>query len=164
MRELITSTNLTAVDAPLWNTPERHGSVVSVVTWLLIIATVFVMLARLVTRYATIKTLRWDDTMAILAMVRISFLSSCHRRCLKPPLTRPYIPGHCYRSIHCSFLLIHTWAGFSRRHHPSRSAGCDPKGASSPRHEQAHGAWSYSSNTSSRPYTLVSSSTLSPWV
>lgn len=69
MREVITSTNLTAADAPLWNTAERHGSVVSVVTWLLIIATVFVVVARVVTRYATMKTLRRDDIMAIFAMV-----------------------------------------------------------------------------------------------
>ncbi|KAL8912045.1 MAG: hypothetical protein Q9171_002898 [Xanthocarpia ochracea] len=69
MREVITSTNLTAADAPLWNTAERHSSVISVVTWLLIIATVFVMLARVVTRYATMNTLRSDDIMAVLAMV-----------------------------------------------------------------------------------------------
>ncbi|KAL8837530.1 MAG: hypothetical protein Q9170_002489 [Blastenia crenularia] len=31
MRAVITSTNLTAADAPLWNTAERHGSVVSLV-------------------------------------------------------------------------------------------------------------------------------------
>ncbi|KAL8648732.1 MAG: hypothetical protein Q9210_004813 [Variospora velana] len=69
MREVITSTNLTAADAPLWNTAEHHGSVISVVTWLLIIGTVFVMVARVVTRYATTNTLRWEDIMAIFAMV-----------------------------------------------------------------------------------------------
>ncbi|KAI4270524.1 MAG: hypothetical protein L6R38_007107 [Xanthoria sp. 2 TBL-2021] len=69
MREVITSTNLTAADAPLWNTAEHHGSVVSVVTWLLTIATVFVVGARVVTRYATMNTLRADDIMAIFAMV-----------------------------------------------------------------------------------------------
>ncbi|KAL8981399.1 MAG: hypothetical protein Q9177_005580 [Variospora cf. flavescens] len=69
MREVITSINLTAADAPLWNTPEHHGSVVSVVTWLLIIATVFFMVARIVTRYTTTNTLRWDDILAISAMV-----------------------------------------------------------------------------------------------
>ncbi|KAL8707084.1 MAG: hypothetical protein Q9220_007824 [cf. Caloplaca sp. 1 TL-2023] len=69
MREVITSTNLTAADAPLWNTAERHGSVISIVTWLLIIATVFVVVARVLTRYATMNTLHWDDILAIFAMV-----------------------------------------------------------------------------------------------
>ncbi|KAL8847394.1 MAG: hypothetical protein Q9221_007581 [Calogaya cf. arnoldii] len=69
MREVVTSTNLTAADAPLWNTAERHGSVISVVTWLLIITTVFVVVARVVTRYATMNTLRSDDMLAICAMV-----------------------------------------------------------------------------------------------
>ncbi|KAL8788533.1 MAG: hypothetical protein Q9213_001606 [Squamulea squamosa] len=69
MKEVITSTNLTAADAPLWNTAEHHGSVISVVTWLLIITTVLVVVARIVTRYATMNTLRWDDIMAIFAMV-----------------------------------------------------------------------------------------------
>ena len=81
MKEVITSTNLTAADAPLWNTAEHHGSVVSVVTWLLIIATVFMMLARVVTRFATMKKLRWDDILAIFAMVRtFGPQSLCHRR------------------------------------------------------------------------------------
>ncbi|KAI4192075.1 MAG: hypothetical protein LQ346_004503 [Caloplaca aetnensis] len=69
MREVITSTNLTAADAPLWNTAEHHGSVISVVTWLLIIATVLVVVARVVTRYATTNTLQRADILAILAMV-----------------------------------------------------------------------------------------------
>lgn len=81
MREVITSTNLTAADAPLWNTAEHHGSVVSVVTWLLTIATVFVVGARVVTRYATMNTLRADDIMAIFAMVRMLSRSLCHGRC-----------------------------------------------------------------------------------
>ena len=87
MNEFVTSTGLTAADAPLWNTAEHHGPVVSVVTWLLIIATVFVMMARVVTRYAIVKTLRWDDILAIFAMVRMLTLSLCHRGCLKSPLT-----------------------------------------------------------------------------
>lgn len=138
MREVITSTNLTAADAPRWNTAEHHGSVVSVVTWLLSITTVFVVVARVLTRYATTNTLRWDDIMAIFALVRMLSLSLCHRRCHEPPLTRPCMAGHCYWSNHRSFYLINTWAGFSRRQIKSRSAGCDPKGASSPQHETNH--------------------------
>ena len=165
MKEVITSTNLTAADAPLWNTPEHHGPVVSVVTWLLVITTVFVMLARVVTRYATMKTLRSDDILATFAMVRTLSPSLYHRHCLKliRELTSPCIPGHCYRAIHCSFFLVDTWARLLRRQPQSRSAGSDPKGASLPqKRNKLHRA--ISSDTSRRPSTRVSCSMLSLWV
>ena len=69
MSDVITSTNLTAADAPLWNSSAHHGSVISIVTWILIIATVLAVIARVVTRYATINTLRWEDITAVFAMV-----------------------------------------------------------------------------------------------
>lgn len=77
-----TSYNLTAADAPLWNSETHHGPAVSVVTWLFIIAVVLSVTARTIARYAIIHTLRWDDILALLAMVRsfstrnLSFVSS----------------------------------------------------------------------------------------
>ena len=70
MAEVITSTNLTAADAPLWDSPEHHGPVVSVVTWMFIVTVVLGVTARTVTRYAIIRTLRWDDFVIIGALVR----------------------------------------------------------------------------------------------
>lgn len=65
--------NSTTTNSSLWNTPQHHGPVVSVVTWLLIIAVVLAVGARTVTRYAIIHTLRGDDITALLAMVRKTY-------------------------------------------------------------------------------------------
>ena len=80
--------NLTEADAPRWNTSEHHGPVVSVVTWLLIIAVVLAVAARLVTRYALIKTLRWDDWTVLLATVSPSSASPLLESQLIPILSR----------------------------------------------------------------------------
>ncbi|KAL8918034.1 MAG: hypothetical protein Q9172_005584 [Xanthocarpia lactea] len=120
MREVITSTNLTAADAPLWNTAERHGSVVSVVTWLLIIATVFVMLARLVTRYATMNTLRSDDIMAILAMltaigqsIAVSY-SSTHGLGSRADSISPNQQDVIQKALYASFILYIVTLGLAK--------------------------------------------------
>ncbi|KAL8860940.1 MAG: hypothetical protein Q9178_002695 [Gyalolechia marmorata] len=120
MREVITSTNLTAADAPLWNTAERHGSVVSVVTWLLIIATVFVMLARVVTRYATMNTLRSDDIMAILAMltaigqsIAVSY-SSTHGLGSRADSISPDQQDVIQKALYASFILYVVTLGLAK--------------------------------------------------
>ncbi|KAI4275922.1 MAG: hypothetical protein LQ337_002837 [Flavoplaca oasis] len=120
MKEVITSTNLTAADAPLWNTAEHHGSVVSVVTWLLIIATVFVMVARVVTRYATMKTLRWDDILAIFALVTaigqsiaVSF-SSTHGLGSRADGTSPDQQDVVQKALYASFLLYIVTLGLAK--------------------------------------------------
>ena len=56
-------------DTPHWNTEQHHGPAVSVVSWILIISVFFSVAARLMTRYAIIHTLRWDDITALLATV-----------------------------------------------------------------------------------------------
>ena len=69
MADVVTSTNLTAADAPLWNTEAHHGPVVSVVTWFFIVAVVLAVAARTVTRFAITRKLRWDDKIVLLASV-----------------------------------------------------------------------------------------------
>ncbi|KAL6722353.1 hypothetical protein ACLMJK_001460 [Lecanora helva] len=64
-----TNSSLVVTDAPHWNTAKHHGPAVSVVTWLLIIGVVLAVAARLMTRYAIIKTLRWDDITALLSTI-----------------------------------------------------------------------------------------------
>lgn len=71
--------NLTTTDAPLWETPESHGPLVSVVTWFLVITAFLSVLARLGTRYAVVRTFRWDDAFIILAMVRLYSLGQRDR-------------------------------------------------------------------------------------
>ena len=69
MADVVTSSNLTAADAPLWNTEAHHGPAVSVVTWFCIVAVVLAVAARTVTRFAITRTLKWDDKLVLLALV-----------------------------------------------------------------------------------------------
>lgn len=64
-----TISNLTTTDAPLWETSENHGPLVSVITWLLVIAAFFAVLARVATRYAVVRQARLDDVSIIIALV-----------------------------------------------------------------------------------------------
>ena len=72
MADVVTSTNLTKADAPLWNTESHHGPAISVVTWFFIVAVVLAVAARTVTRFAITRKLRWDDKLVLLALVRLS--------------------------------------------------------------------------------------------
>ena len=71
--------NLTNTDAPLWETSENHGPLVSVVTWFLVITAFLSVMARLGTRYAVMRSLRWDDAVIILAMVWLGSLKPLDR-------------------------------------------------------------------------------------
>ena len=62
--------NLTVANGPLWNQPENHGPVVSVMTWLLIVTTFLAVLARIATRLVVVHTIRSDDIAILLALVR----------------------------------------------------------------------------------------------
>ncbi len=64
-----TISNLTTTDAPLWETSENHGPLVSVITWLLVIAAFLAVLARVATRYALVRQARLDDVSIITALV-----------------------------------------------------------------------------------------------
>jgi len=74
-----TITNLTTTEAPLWETPESHGPLVSVVTWFLVITAFLSVLARVGTRYAVVRSLRWDDAVIIFAMVWFGSLGQRER-------------------------------------------------------------------------------------
>ena len=63
--------NLTVTNGPLWNQPENHGPVVSVMTWLLIVTTFLAVLARIATRLVVVHTIRLDDISILLALVRV---------------------------------------------------------------------------------------------
>ena len=63
--------NLTVTNGPLWNQPENHGPVVSVMTWLLIVTTFLAVLARIATRLVVVHTIRSDDISILLALVRV---------------------------------------------------------------------------------------------
>ncbi len=78
MGDVTTSTNITAAEAPLWNTAAHHGPAVSVVSWFCIVAVVLAIAGRIVTRYATIRTLRRDDLVILGATVGPS-PSMCER-------------------------------------------------------------------------------------
>ena len=65
--------NLTTTDAPLWETSEDHGPVVSVVNWFLIVTAFLAVLARVSTRYAVIRRVRMDDATIVLATVRLAY-------------------------------------------------------------------------------------------
>ena len=71
--------NLTTTDAPLWETPENHGPLVSVVTWFLVITAFLSVLARLGTRYAVVRSFRWDDAFIVLAIVWLCSLGQRER-------------------------------------------------------------------------------------
>ena len=68
--------NLTTTEGPHWNTPEHHGPAVSVVTWVCIVGVVLAVASRIITRYAVIRTLQWDDITCLLATVRENLPSS----------------------------------------------------------------------------------------
>ncbi|KAL8730062.1 MAG: hypothetical protein Q9181_004793 [Wetmoreana brouardii] len=61
--------NLTTTDPPLWDTPENHGPLVSVLTWFLVITSFLAVTARVATRYAVIRQLRADDATIMAAML-----------------------------------------------------------------------------------------------
>lgn len=63
--------NLTVTNGPLWNQPDNHGPVVSVMTWLLIVTTFLAILARIATRLVVVHTIRVDDITILLALVRV---------------------------------------------------------------------------------------------
>ncbi|KAL8703402.1 MAG: hypothetical protein Q9201_003405 [Fulgogasparrea decipioides] len=60
--------NRTTTDAPLWDTPENHGPLVSVLTCFLVIASFLAVIARVATRYAVVRQLRADDATIMAAM------------------------------------------------------------------------------------------------
>jgi len=68
--------NLTTTNAPLWETSNNHGPLVSVVTWFLAITTFLAVLARVATRYAVIRQVRRDDVFIVVALVRASHHTS----------------------------------------------------------------------------------------
>ncbi|KAL8868547.1 MAG: hypothetical protein Q9174_004920, partial [Haloplaca sp. 1 TL-2023] len=61
--------NLTAEETPRWATSENRGPLVSVLTWFLVITSFFAVAARVATRFAVVRQLRWDDAMIIVAMI-----------------------------------------------------------------------------------------------
>lgn len=61
--------NLTTTDAPLWESSHNHAPLVSVLAWFLIVTSFLSILARVATRYAVVRQLRWDDAFIILALV-----------------------------------------------------------------------------------------------
>lgn len=66
-----TISNLTTTDAPLWETPENHGPLVSVITWFLVITAFLAMLARVSTRFTAVRQVRLDDVAIVVAMVKL---------------------------------------------------------------------------------------------
>lgn len=64
-----TISNLTTPAGPHWDRPENHGPLVSVITFFLVITAFLSVVARLGTRYAVVRSLRWDDVTIIVAMV-----------------------------------------------------------------------------------------------
>lgn len=63
--------NLTNTYGPNWDSPDNHAPSVSVITWLLAIIIFISVAARVATRYAVIREVRWDDATIVLALVRI---------------------------------------------------------------------------------------------
>ena len=68
-----TISNLASTDAPLWNTPKNHGPLVSVISWFLGITAFLSILARVATRVAVVRQLRWDDASIMFAMVSLCY-------------------------------------------------------------------------------------------
>ncbi|KAL8686760.1 MAG: hypothetical protein Q9218_006885 [Villophora microphyllina] len=64
--------NLTTTTAPLWESSQNHGPLVSVLAWFLIIVSFLSILARVGTRYAVVRELRTDDAIIIVALVGYS--------------------------------------------------------------------------------------------
>ncbi|KAL8952513.1 MAG: hypothetical protein Q9222_001581 [Ikaeria aurantiellina] len=61
--------NLTTTDGSNWETSDNHSPLVNVLTWFLVITTFFAVAARVATRFAVVRQLRWDDTTILIAMV-----------------------------------------------------------------------------------------------
>ena len=64
-----TISNLTATDAPHWDTPENHGPLVNYLTWFFIISASISVLTRVLMRYAVVREIRWDDASIMFATV-----------------------------------------------------------------------------------------------
>ena len=62
--------NLTTTEGPLWDSTLNHGPVVSVISWLLIVASVLTVCTRIGTRWAVVRQVRSDDVTIITALVR----------------------------------------------------------------------------------------------
>ena len=62
--------NLTTTDGPLWDSAENHGPVVSVISWLLIVALFLTISTRIATRWAVVRQIRSDDITIITELVR----------------------------------------------------------------------------------------------
>ncbi len=63
-----TISNLTATNAPHWETSENHGPLVSVITWFLVVTAFLSVLARVATRFAVVRQVRLDDVSIVVAM------------------------------------------------------------------------------------------------
>ena len=61
--------NLTTTDAPEWDSAHNHGPVVSVISWLLIVASFLTVATRLATRFAVVRQFRSDDITIVAALV-----------------------------------------------------------------------------------------------
>lgn len=109
-----TISNLTNTEAPLWETSENHGPLVSVVTWFLVITAFLSVLARLGTRYAVMRSLRWDDAVIIFAMVWLGPLAQLERPAdfsVSASIHRPLcddFPERVQRSRSTCRLSVHT--------------------------------------------------------
>lgn len=53
-------------------TPDDQGTIVSVVTWFLLVATTLAVVARVATKLAVARKIGGDDYMIFVALVRIS--------------------------------------------------------------------------------------------
>lgn len=97
--------NLTTTDGPRWNQPTNHGPVVSVMTWLLVVTTFLAVLARIVTRFIVVHTVRFDDMSILLALVR--------EICSGPFACTVLIGSHpavCYRAVHSNISPNCCWS------------------------------------------------------
>lgn len=63
--------NLTNTDGPRWDTSDNHGPLVNVLTWFFVVMAFFSVLARVATRFAVVRQIRWDDATLMFAMVRM---------------------------------------------------------------------------------------------
>ena len=64
------ASNLTTTDGPHWDSAQNHGPVVSVISWLLIVASFLTIGTRIATRWAVVRQIRSDDITIITALVR----------------------------------------------------------------------------------------------
>ena len=61
--------NLTSTDGPEWDSSANHGPIVSVISWLLVVAAFLVTATRLGTRFAVVRQIRPDDVTIVAALV-----------------------------------------------------------------------------------------------